>query len=68
MQPVIAANRAEAERLRRLPYASARAFVDASLHRVLLPEDLGGEALSPIDQFDRTCILRWLRCVEFLGK
>jgi alkylation response protein AidB-like acyl-CoA dehydrogenase len=52
MQPVIAANRAEAERLRRLPDPIARAFVEENLHRVLLPEDLGGEGISPIDQFD----------------
>jgi indole-3-acetate monooxygenase len=52
MRGVIEANRAEAERLRRLPDLVARAFVEANVYRFLVPEDLGGEGLDPLICFE----------------
>lgn len=52
LKPLIESNRAEAERLRRLPDAVAAAFLEHDLYRVVLPRDLGGAGLDPLAFFD----------------
>jgi len=52
MRSTVEGNREEAERLRRLPDPVAEAFRQANLHRLLVPEDLGGEGLDPITYFE----------------
>ena len=52
LRPLIEANRAEAERLKRLPDPVAEAFLEHDLYRVLVPQDLGGAGLGPLDYFD----------------
>ena len=52
LKPLIEANRAEAERLKRLPDAVAAAFLEHDLYRVLVPTDLGGAGLDPLAYFD----------------
>lgn len=52
LRPLIEANRAEAERLKRLPDPVAEAFLENDLYRVLVPTDLGGAGLDPLAYFD----------------
>src|SRR5579875_796812 len=52
MRPIIEAYRDEAERLRRLPDAVARAFVAANVYRLLVPEEFGGEGIDPITFYE----------------
>lgn len=52
MRPIIEANREQAERLRRLPDAVARAFVDANVYRLLVPEEYGGEGIDPVTYYE----------------
>lgn len=52
LRPLIEANRAEAERLKRLPDAVAAAFLEHDLYRILVPTDLGGGGLDPLAYFD----------------
>ena len=52
LKGLIEANRAEAERLKRLPDAVAAAFLEHDLYRILVPEDLGGAGLDPLAYFD----------------
>jgi alkylation response protein AidB-like acyl-CoA dehydrogenase len=52
LQPLIEANRAEAERLKRLPDPIAAAFLERDLYRVVVPADLGGAGLDPLSYFD----------------
>ncbi len=52
LRPLIEANRAEAERLKRLPDAVAAAFLEHDLYRILVPTDLGGAGLDPLSYFD----------------
>src|SRR5579883_2702224 len=52
MRAVIEANRAEAERLRRLPDPIAQAFLDANVYRLLVPEEYGGEDIDPITYYE----------------
>jgi alkylation response protein AidB-like acyl-CoA dehydrogenase len=54
LRPIIEASRDEADRLRRLPDAVARAFVERDVYRLLLPVEFGGAGLVPLDQFDLT--------------
>lgn len=53
---VVETHRAEIARLRRLPDAVARSFVDADVYRLLVPADLGGAGLDPLHQFE--CVER----------
>ena len=64
--PLIEANQAEAERLKRLPDAVAQAFLDNDLYRVLVPTDLGGAGLDPLAYFD-LCMLPMERLQEFFS-
>lgn len=50
--PIIEAARDEADALRRLPDAVARAFVERDVYRLMLPVDLGGAGLDPLQHFD----------------
>lgn len=52
LKPIIEAHRDEAETLRRLPDPVAAAFLDLDVYRVMLPEDMGGAGLSPVEHFD----------------
>lgn len=52
LRPIIEAHRGEGEFLRRLPDAIGRAFLDANIYRLLVPEDLGGEGIDPITYYD----------------
>jgi alkylation response protein AidB-like acyl-CoA dehydrogenase len=52
LKPLVEANRAEAERLKRLPDAVAAAFLEHDLYRILVPLDLGGAGLDPLAYFD----------------
>ncbi|HXZ67415.1 MAG TPA: acyl-CoA dehydrogenase family protein [Alphaproteobacteria bacterium] len=52
LKPLIEASRAEAERLKRLPDSVATAFLEHDLYRILVPEDLGGAGLDPLEYFD----------------
>lgn len=52
LKPLIESSRAEAERLRRLPDGVAAAFLEQDLYRVVIPRDLGGAGLDPLDFFD----------------
>lgn len=52
--PIVEAHRDEGERLRRLPDATGRAFVEANVPRLLLPCDLGGDEVDPLTYFDMT--------------
>lgn len=44
--------RGEGERLRRLPPALADAFLSHDIYRLLLPSDLGGAGIGPLDYLD----------------
>jgi alkylation response protein AidB-like acyl-CoA dehydrogenase len=50
--PIIEAVRDEADAIRRLPDALANAFLERDVYRALLPVDLGGAGLDPVDQWD----------------
>lgn len=52
LRPLIEAHRGEGEFLRHLPDAIGRAFLDANVYRLLVPEELGGEGLDPIIYYD----------------
>jgi alkylation response protein AidB-like acyl-CoA dehydrogenase len=52
MRPIIEEHRAEGERLRRLPDAIARAFIDANIFRLLPPPEFGGEDIDPLTFYD----------------
>jgi alkylation response protein AidB-like acyl-CoA dehydrogenase len=52
MRPVIEAHRGEGDSLRRLPDAIAKAFVEANVYRLLVPEEFGGEGIDPISFYD----------------
>jgi len=47
-----ARNKAEGDRLRQLPPALARAFQRHDIYRLILPRDLGGAAVDPLDYLD----------------
>ena len=49
---VVEANRAEIARERRLPPAVEAAYLDADLYRILVPTDLGGAGLGPLEHLD----------------
>jgi alkylation response protein AidB-like acyl-CoA dehydrogenase len=52
MRPVIEAHRGEGDSLCRLPDAIAKAFVEANVYRLLVPEEFGGEGIDPITFYD----------------
>lgn len=52
LRPLIIAHRAEAESLKHLPPAVARAFLDSDFYRFVVPEDLGGGGFDPLTYFD----------------
>ena len=52
LRPLIESCRAEAEELKRLPDAVAAAFLEHDLYRVVVPTDLGGAGLGPLEYFD----------------
>src|SRR6266481_2139463 len=52
LRPIIEAHRAEGDGLHRLPDAIARAFAEANVYRLLLPQEFGGEELDPITYYD----------------
>src|ERR1700749_847853 len=52
LRPVIEDHRGEGAALHRLPGAFARAFAEANVYRLLLPEEFGGEDIDPITYFD----------------
>lgn len=49
---IVEENREEIARERRLPEVVAQAFVDRDIYRLLIPTDLGGGGISPIEQLD----------------
>jgi alkylation response protein AidB-like acyl-CoA dehydrogenase len=49
---VVEENREEIWRRRRLPDAVAQAFVDLDIYRLLVPRDLDGAGITPLEQFD----------------
>lgn len=60
LRPIIEGARDEADVLRRLPDAIAGAFVDRDVYRLMLPVDLGGAGLDPLQHFDLTLeVSRW---------
>jgi alkylation response protein AidB-like acyl-CoA dehydrogenase len=52
LRPIIEAHCGEADLLRRLPDPIARAFVEANVYRLLVPEEFGGEGIDPITYYD----------------
>lgn len=52
LRPLIEANRGEGDRLRHLPDAIARAFVEANVYRLLAPQEFGGEGVDPLTYYD----------------
>jgi alkylation response protein AidB-like acyl-CoA dehydrogenase len=52
LRPIIEAYRGEADFLRLLPDVIARAFVEANVYRLLVPEEFGGEGIDPITYYD----------------
>jgi indole-3-acetate monooxygenase len=52
LRAVIEAHRGDGAGLHRLPDAIARAFAEANVYRLLLPEEFGGEDIDPITYFD----------------
>ena len=52
LRPLIQAHRADAERLKHLPDPVGRAFLELDLFRVVVPQDLGGAGLDPLEYFD----------------
>lgn len=65
LRPIIEAARDEADALRRLPDAIASAFVERDVYRLMLPVDLGGAGLDPLQHFDLT--LEVSRCDAAAG-
>lgn len=49
---LVEANRAEITRLRRLLPSIEQAYADADLYRILVPADLGGAGIDPLQQLD----------------
>ena len=49
---VVERNRPEIARQRRLPDAVAQGYLDADLYRMLVPVDLGGAGLGPLEHLD----------------
>jgi hypothetical protein len=47
LRPTIEAHRSEGDGLHRLPDAIARAFAEANVYRLLLPQEFGGEDIDP---------------------
>jgi alkylation response protein AidB-like acyl-CoA dehydrogenase len=54
LRPIIEAERDKADSLRRLPDAIADAFIARDVYRLMLPVDLGGAGITPLQQFDLT--------------
>jgi alkylation response protein AidB-like acyl-CoA dehydrogenase len=54
LRPIVEPSRAEAERIRRLPDAVAQAFLERDVYRLMLPVEMGGAELDPLQQFDLT--------------
>ena len=52
LKPLVVANRAAGEALKRLPDPVAQAFVEADFYRLVVPEDLGGMGLDPLTYFE----------------
>jgi alkylation response protein AidB-like acyl-CoA dehydrogenase len=52
LRPISEEHRGEGDTLRRLPDAIAKAFVDANIYRLMLPQDFGGEDIDPITYYD----------------
>jgi indole-3-acetate monooxygenase len=52
LRPIIEAHRGEGDILRRLPDPIARAFLEANVYRLLVPEELGGEGVDPITYYE----------------
>jgi alkylation response protein AidB-like acyl-CoA dehydrogenase len=52
LRATIEAHRGEGDGLHHLPNAIARAFVEANVYRLLLPEEFGGEDIDPITYYD----------------
>jgi hypothetical protein len=52
LRPTIEAHRGEGDGLYHLPDAIARAFVEANVYRLLLPHELGGEDIDPVNYYD----------------
>jgi alkylation response protein AidB-like acyl-CoA dehydrogenase len=51
LRPIIEAHKVEAEHLRRLPTPVAAAFLERDVYRLMLPRDLGGAGLTPLQHF-----------------
>lgn len=54
LQPIVEAARDEADAVRHLPDSVASAFVERDVYRLMLPVDLGGAGLGPLELFDLT--------------
>jgi alkylation response protein AidB-like acyl-CoA dehydrogenase len=52
LRPIIEAHRSEGDGLHHLPDPIARAFAEANVYRLLLPEEFGGENIDPITYYD----------------
>src|SRR5260370_24978935 len=52
LRPIIEAHRGEGDILRRLPDPIAKAFLEANVYRLLVPEEFGGEGVDPITYYD----------------
>ena len=52
MRATIEAHRDEGDGLHHLPDAVARAFVEANVYRLLLPQEFGGENVDPLTYYD----------------
>jgi hypothetical protein len=52
LRPIIEAHRGEGDGLNHLPDAIARAFAEANVYRLLLPQEFGGEDIDPITYYD----------------
>jgi alkylation response protein AidB-like acyl-CoA dehydrogenase len=52
LRPTIEAHRGEGDGLHHLPDAIARAFAEANVYRLLLPQEFGGEDIDPITYYD----------------
>jgi alkylation response protein AidB-like acyl-CoA dehydrogenase len=54
LRPIIETERDKADRLRRLPDTIADAFIARDIYRLMLPVELGGAGITPLQQFDLT--------------
>ena len=52
LRPVVEAHRGEGDALHHLPEAIARAFAEANVYRLLLPNEFGGEDIDLLTYFD----------------